>query len=99
MANARCPMCGWEASVLGTLGSLRYYRCRDCGAEFSRTIRRRVKKTAPLPRAKVRWEKRGGKLIGSYRGFRAVVWDRHGSVDAPMAPPASTMRCATSRRP
>ncbi len=85
MANARCPVCGWECSVLGTLGSLRHYRCRDCGAEFSRRISRRVKKVAPLPRAKVRWVKRGGKLVGAYRGFRAVVWDKHGPVDAPMA--------------
>ena len=85
MANARCPVCGWEAAVLGTLGFLRHYKCRDCGAEFSRKIRRRVKKTAPLPRAKVRWAKRGGKLYGSYKTYRAVVWDKHGSVDAPMA--------------
>lgn len=85
MANARCPVCGWEASVLGTLGSLRHYRCQDCGAQFSRTIRRRVKKTAPLPRARVRWTKRGGRLYGVYGRFRAVVWDLHGSVDRPMA--------------
>ena len=86
MTNARCPACGWEASVLGTLGSLRHYRCRDCGAEFSRTIRRRARKpTPPLPRAKVRWTKRGGRLYGVYGKLRAVVWDLHGSVDRPMA--------------
>lgn len=85
MANAICPSCGGQGGVLGTLGFLRHFRCRDCGAEFSRKIRRRARKTAPLPRAKVRWVKRGGKLIGAYKSFRAVVWDKHGSVDAPMA--------------
>jgi hypothetical protein len=85
MANASCPSCGGQGGILGTLGFLRHFRCRDCGAEFSRQIRRRVRKVAPLPRAKVRWAKRGGRLYGKYKSFSAVVWDQHGSVDRPMA--------------
>ena len=34
-----CPACGAESagSVLGTLGRLDWFRCRDCGIDFSRS--------------------------------------------------------------
>jgi len=30
-----CPVCGGEGMPLGGLGNRQYYRCRDCGMEFS----------------------------------------------------------------
>ncbi len=27
----RCNMCGGEAALLGTLGDIEHWRCRDCG--------------------------------------------------------------------
>lgn len=36
-----CPYCASRARVLlGTLGYLRWFRCQDCGGQFSKTIRR-----------------------------------------------------------
>lgn len=32
-----CLSCGGEARELGTLGKRTHYRCRNCGADFSRT--------------------------------------------------------------
>jgi hypothetical protein len=37
-------MCSGEAGILGTLGWIRYWKCRDCGAEFGKKIRRRPRK-------------------------------------------------------
>ena len=34
--NAECPICDGEAELMGQLGNLRWYRCMDCGMEFSR---------------------------------------------------------------
>ena len=31
-----CPVCPGRGMVLGQLGRLRWYRCRDCGIDFSR---------------------------------------------------------------
>jgi len=31
-----CPICPGRGMVLGKLGRLRRYRCRDCGIDFSR---------------------------------------------------------------
>jgi tRNA(Ile2) C34 agmatinyltransferase TiaS len=33
----RCPLCPGHGVPLGTLGRLRWYRCRDCGMDFNRT--------------------------------------------------------------
>lgn len=30
-----CPMCGGHAEVLGTLGAMEWYRCRNCGVNFN----------------------------------------------------------------
>lgn len=30
----RCPTCGGEPTLLGTLGALDWYRCSQCGAEW-----------------------------------------------------------------
>lgn len=38
-----CNCCGGQASILGTLGYTRHYRCRDCGAQFSAEVRTRKK--------------------------------------------------------
>uniref|UniRef100_A0A6M3IRE5 Uncharacterized protein n=1 Tax=viral metagenome TaxID=1070528 RepID=A0A6M3IRE5_9ZZZZ len=31
-----CPFCDGNAVAMGILGDRVYYRCRDCGLEFSR---------------------------------------------------------------
>lgn len=31
----RCPMCNGQGNELGNLGRLLWFRCEDCGAEFS----------------------------------------------------------------
>jgi tRNA(Ile2) C34 agmatinyltransferase TiaS len=36
-----CPMCGGEGEVLGALGSLCWFRCRDCGVEYHEEAERR----------------------------------------------------------
>jgi hypothetical protein len=40
--NPACRMCGGQLVLLGSLGSLRHFRCRQCGAQFSRSKRRRA---------------------------------------------------------
>ena len=36
MNEATCPCCDSDAAVfIGTLGSLDWFRCRDCGDDFS----------------------------------------------------------------
>jgi transposase-like protein len=44
MRFVTCPMCYGEAGVLGVLGYLRHYLCRNCGMQFSRKIKRRKKR-------------------------------------------------------
>jgi hypothetical protein len=39
----RCPMCQGPAIRLGVLGLLKWFRCRDCGLEFHRPVRRKPK--------------------------------------------------------
>ena len=34
-----CPACGGEGVLLGSLGNLAHYRCRNCGAQFSEKVR------------------------------------------------------------
>lgn len=34
-----CPLCPAQGSLLGRLGHLRWFRCRDCGMNFSRPYR------------------------------------------------------------
>ncbi len=38
-----CNCCGGQASTFGSLGYTRHYRCRDCGAQFSKETRPRKK--------------------------------------------------------
>jgi DNA-directed RNA polymerase subunit RPC12/RpoP len=33
----RCPYCGGQAYLLGSLGKLEWYRCQDCGIEFNKS--------------------------------------------------------------
>jgi len=42
MNAPRCPACPGSGLLLGNFGSLRWFRCRDCGIDFHR--RRRPKK-------------------------------------------------------
>lgn len=34
-----CPMCPGHGVLLGTLGAMRWFRCRDCGWDFARRRR------------------------------------------------------------
>ncbi len=45
----KCRCCPGQGEPLGALGRLRWYRCRDCGAVFHNTPRKRRPK--PEPRA------------------------------------------------
>lgn len=35
-----CQLCGGFLYLLGQLGNLQWFRCRDCGMEFSREVGR-----------------------------------------------------------
>ncbi len=41
MKNPECPYCSGLGMLLGGLGMLTWFRCRDCGGQFSRRARRR----------------------------------------------------------
>jgi tRNA(Ile2) C34 agmatinyltransferase TiaS len=34
-----CPVCPGRGVPLGQLGTLRWYRCRDCGIDFNRRVK------------------------------------------------------------
>ena len=36
MNSPKCPVCSGLGVLLGALGNLRWFRCRDCGVNFSR---------------------------------------------------------------
>lgn len=40
---SHCPHCAGDGVLLGTLGRLRWFRCRDCGMNFSRQAGTRPK--------------------------------------------------------
>jgi tRNA(Ile2) C34 agmatinyltransferase TiaS len=40
-----CPVCPGPGVMLGPLGRLMYWRCRDCGSEFSTVIQPKRKPT------------------------------------------------------
>jgi tRNA(Ile2) C34 agmatinyltransferase TiaS len=40
--NPACPQCSGVGVMMGVLGMLRWFRCRNCGFEFSRKIRKRT---------------------------------------------------------
>lgn len=40
-----CPACGGDLHLLGCLGYLAHYRCRNCGIQTNRKIRVRKVKT------------------------------------------------------
>lgn len=41
-----CPWCGHPegGQILGVLGLLTWFRCRYCGGQFSKTVKRRASK-------------------------------------------------------
>ena len=41
---ARCPMCSGPGLLLGVLGCLKWFTCRDCGWEFNRKVTIRCNK-------------------------------------------------------
>lgn len=44
-----CKLCGGIGVLLGRLGFLRWFRCRNCGMEFNRKIRRRTRNVRVIP--------------------------------------------------
>ena len=36
-----CPVCSGPAILLGVLGGLMWWRCRNCGAQFSTPVEKR----------------------------------------------------------
>ena len=40
-----CPACGGDVYLLGELGSLRWFRCRACGLDSSKSYTRKKRKT------------------------------------------------------
>lgn len=38
----RCALCSGPLALLGELGNLRHYRCRHCGADWTRPVGRRT---------------------------------------------------------
>lgn len=51
---AGCPACTGLGVPLGNLGRLRWYRCRACGIDFSRTAPPHKGKSEPWARARRR---------------------------------------------
>lgn len=39
----RCSLCGGRLGLLGRLGNLLHYLCRDCGMQFSRKAKKQKK--------------------------------------------------------
>jgi tRNA(Ile2) C34 agmatinyltransferase TiaS len=36
MSNKNCHICGGHLQILGKLGLLKHFQCRDCGMSFSK---------------------------------------------------------------
>ena len=60
---AHCPVCAGDGVPLGTLGRLRWFRCRDCGMNFSRQTgtRPKTKSTSHHDERRTAWKTRRGK--------------------------------------
>lgn len=43
MKAPHCPICAGEGVLLGALGLRRYFRCRQCGIDFSHPLHRMLK--------------------------------------------------------
>ena len=41
-----CSFCGGDGEYIGSLGSVDWYRCRNCGAQFMHEVRRRARRRA-----------------------------------------------------
>lgn len=57
MSAPNCPMCPGKGVLLGALGPRRWFRCRDCGIDFSKMRRarpaRKISMDAAIWRAKL----------------------------------------------
>jgi transposase-like protein len=47
-STSHCPLCAGDGVPLGTLGRLRWFRCRDCGMTYHRQTGRRSKTRSTL---------------------------------------------------
>jgi transposase-like protein len=46
-----CPGCGSRnASLLGFLGCLKWFRCRDCGIDYNRQVKPNARRKQPWER-------------------------------------------------
>ena len=62
-----CPLCAGDGVLLGTLGRLRWFRCRDCGMNFSRQTgtRTKTKSTSHQEEGEPHGNSRCGKLASA----------------------------------
>lgn len=62
-----CPVCSGDGVPLGTLGRLRWFRCRDCGMNFSRQTgtRPKTKSTSLQEEGEPHGNTRCGKLASA----------------------------------
>lgn len=64
---SHCPLCAGDGVLLGTLGRLRWFRCRDCGMDFSRQTgtRPKAKSTSHQEEGEAHGNARRGKLASA----------------------------------
>ncbi len=48
MRPTKCPACDGQGFLMGSLGRMKHYRCRDCGSTYSKKAR----KVAPRKKAR-----------------------------------------------
>lgn len=49
-----CSQCGGEAGLLGVLGVLKHWLCRNCGMQFSTRVKPRKRKEPSAPKKRGR---------------------------------------------
>jgi tRNA(Ile2) C34 agmatinyltransferase TiaS len=56
MKPPRCPVCPGFGRLLGSLGHVPWFRCRDCGIDSYRARHPRIRRNPPAAPARVRTE-------------------------------------------
>lgn len=76
-----CPHCSGRGLLLGALGNLRWFRCRDCGIDFNTASRRRrpaamsARRVFASPRAAIDYYTSGAVARGEARAITATEPD------------------------
>ena len=65
--SPQCPVCAGDGVPLGTLGRLRWFRCRDCGMTYNRQTgtRPKTKSTSHQEEGEPHGNTPCGKLAGA----------------------------------